>query len=54
MADFAGDLSDPHGTHRVCLEAIFMALDRVEGDDWMQNCWVWLYRGAWQVCWLVG
>lgn len=46
----AGDLSDPHGTHRVCLQAIFQALDRCkkEGDEWIGDCWLWLYRGAWQ------
>ncbi|TVQ68002.1 MAG: glucosamine-6-phosphate deaminase [Balneolaceae bacterium] len=44
----AGDLSDPHGTHRVCLKAIFEALDVVKDDDWAKDCWVWLYRGAWQ------
>jgi glucosamine-6-phosphate deaminase len=46
----AGDLADPHGTHRVCLEAIFEALKRIKaaGDDWVKDCWVWLYKGAWQ------
>ncbi len=46
----AGDLSDPHGTHRVCLSAIFQALERCKktGDAWIDDCWVWLYRGAWQ------
>jgi glucosamine-6-phosphate deaminase len=44
----AGDLSDPHGTHRVCLSAIFQAIDRLKKKAWMQNCYVWLYRGAWQ------
>ncbi len=44
----AGDLSDPHGTHRVCLSALFSALDRLKSESWMQNCYVWLYRGAWQ------
>lgn len=44
----AGDLSDPHGTHRVCLTAIFEALEIVKNDDWAKDCWVWLYRGAWQ------
>lgn len=44
----AGDLSDPHGTHRVCLKAIFKALEIVKNDDWAKDCWVWLYRGAWQ------
>lgn len=44
----AGDLSDPHGTHRVCLNAIFEALSRLKNEKWMKDCWVWLYRGAWQ------
>ncbi|MEL7530614.1 MAG: glucosamine-6-phosphate deaminase [Bacteroidota bacterium] len=44
----AGDLSDPHGTHRVCLDAIFQAIERLKDAQWMQDCWVWLYRGAWQ------
>jgi glucosamine-6-phosphate deaminase len=44
----AGDLSDPHGTHRVCLKAVFAALEVVKKDDWAKDCWVWLYRGAWQ------
>jgi len=44
----AGDLSDPHGTHRVCLNAIFAALDRLKGEAWLEDCYVWLYRGAWQ------
>ncbi|MCG8306846.1 MAG: glucosamine-6-phosphate deaminase [Cytophagales bacterium] len=43
----AGDLSDPHGTHRVCLHAIFMALDELKKEPWIKDCWVWLYRGAW-------
>jgi glucosamine-6-phosphate deaminase len=44
----AGDLSDPHGTHRVCLAAIFEALRRLKDREWMRKCQVWLYRGAWQ------
>ena len=46
----AGDLSDPHGTHRVCLQVIFDAIDELfkAGDAWIKNCEVWLYRGAWQ------
>lgn len=44
----AGDLSDPHGTHRVCLAAIFEAVKRLKDKSWMKDCWVWLYRGAWQ------
>ncbi|NGP77428.1 glucosamine-6-phosphate deaminase [Balneolaceae bacterium YR4-1] len=44
----AGDLSDPHGTHRVCLQAIYKALETCKDDDWIEDCFVWLYRGAWQ------
>ena len=44
----AGDLSDPHGTHRVCLEAIFQALRELKDKEWMKDCYIWLYRGAWQ------
>lgn len=44
----AGDLTDPHGTHRVCLEAIFAAIRRVQQESWFGQCEVWLYRGAWQ------
>jgi glucosamine-6-phosphate deaminase len=44
----AGDLSDPHGTHRVCLQAIFGAMAEVADRDWAKACEVWLYRGAWQ------
>jgi glucosamine-6-phosphate deaminase len=43
----AGDLSDPHGTHRVCLNAVLTACHRCESDDWFKDCEVWLYRGAW-------
>jgi len=45
----AGDLSDPHGTHRVCLSAIFEALKRLKKTEkWLKDTYVWLYRGAWQ------
>lgn len=44
----AGDLSDPHGTHRTCLSAVFQACNRVKEQDWYAKCIVWLYRGAWQ------
>ncbi len=40
----AGDLSDPHGTHRMCLEAVTRALDAYSGPAPQ----LWLYRGAWQ------
>ncbi|MBT8282707.1 MAG: glucosamine-6-phosphate deaminase [Muriicola sp.] len=46
----AGDLSDPHGTHRVCLNIIYRALEKLakEKASWLKECYVWLYRGAWQ------
>ena len=46
----AGDLADPHGTHKVCLEVIFESMRRLKaaGDEWINDCWVWLYKGAWQ------
>lgn len=44
----AGDLSDPHGTHRVCLDAIFEAMRRLKKEAWTNDCKVWMYRGAWQ------
>ena len=43
----AGDLADPHGTHRVCLDIIFAALKALKTKSYMKDCWVWLYRGAW-------
>lgn len=43
----AGDLADPHGTHKVCLDAIFEACKRLKHEDFMSDCWLWLYRGAW-------
>lgn len=46
----AGDLSDPHGTHRVCIEAVLAAIEQIisEGDEWIKKSTMWLYRGAWQ------
>lgn len=44
----AGDLSDPHGTHRTCLKAIIKACDVCRDDEWYKECEVLLYRGAWQ------
>ncbi|MFP2994496.1 glucosamine-6-phosphate deaminase [Spongiivirga sp. MCCC 1A20706] len=44
----AGDLSDPHGTHRVCLQLIFDSLERLKAEHWVKDCYLWLYRGAWQ------
>jgi len=43
----AGDLADPHGTHRVCLDAIFEAFERTKVQKWVKDCYIWLYRGAW-------
>ena len=42
----AGDLADPHGTHKVCLDAVLAAYDRL-GDAFKRDTWLWLYRGAW-------
>ena len=45
----AGDLADPHGTHRVCTDAVFAAIDlekEVEAE-WLKDCRIWMYRGAW-------
>jgi len=44
----AGDLADPHGTHKVCLDVVFEALARLKKEPFMKDCWLWLYRGAWQ------
>ena len=43
----AGDLADPHGTHRVCTEAVLEAINQLQGAEWLKECHVWLYRGAW-------
>ena len=45
----AGDLADPHGTHKVCLDAILAAIDELkdEGSEWLKECRFWMYRGAW-------
>ncbi|MFZ4425562.1 MAG: glucosamine-6-phosphate deaminase [Saprospiraceae bacterium] len=43
----AGDLADPHGTHSVCLDAIFAAFESLKDQKWAKECWLWLYRGAW-------
>ncbi len=44
----AGDLTDPHGTHRVCTEAVLEAIEQLKGESWIEECHIWLYRGAWQ------
>ncbi len=43
----AGDLADPHGTHKVCLDAVLEALKRLKPEPFIKDCWLWLYRGAW-------
>ena len=45
----AGDLADPHGTHRVCTDAVLAAIDELldDGAEWMKECRIWMYRGAW-------
>ncbi|MDP4285570.1 MAG: glucosamine-6-phosphate deaminase [Bacteroidota bacterium] len=47
----AGDLADPHGTHKVCLDIILAALEVIKlepGGEWLKDCRVWLYKGAWE------
>ncbi len=46
----AGDLADPHGTHKICLDVVFESLKKIKeaGDEWLKDCWLWLYKGAWQ------
>ena len=43
----AGDLADPHGTHKVCLDSILAAIDILKVEDWYKDCRIWMYRGAW-------
>jgi glucosamine-6-phosphate deaminase len=43
----AGDLADPHGTHKICLDAVFESMRRLKDENFMKDCWLWLYRGAW-------
>lgn len=46
----AGDLADPHGTHKVCLDVVIESLKRLRAqkENWVSDCWLWLYKGAWQ------
>jgi len=46
----AGDFADPHGTHIVCFNVVSESLKRIKaaGDAWLNDCWLWLYKGAWQ------
>jgi len=43
----AGDLADPHGTHKICLDAALAAIYELKAKEWMKNCRIWMYRGAW-------
>ena len=44
----AGDLEDPNGTHRICLDILLEALKRLNiSESWMKDCYVWMYRGTW-------
>ena len=43
----AGDLSDPHGTHRLCLRAIYRSIEELKSFKFIKDCYVWLYKGAW-------
>lgn len=51
----AGDLADPHGTHRVCTETALEAFEQLkqEGRTWIDKCHIWMYRGAWME-WEIG
>ncbi len=51
----AGDFADPHGTHKVCFDIVAESLRHIktnaknnEDYNWINNCWLWLYKGAWQ------
>lgn len=51
----AGDFADPHGTHIVCFNVVVEALKRLKKEaagspnyEWINDCWLWLYKGAWQ------
>ena len=51
----AGDFADPHGTHKVCFDVVIEALKRIKATQdspltthWINDCWLWLYKGAWQ------
>lgn len=45
----AGDLADPHGTHKKCTDAVLAAIDEEKkaGTEWLKDCRIWMYRGAW-------
>ena len=43
----AGDFADPHGTHKICFDVLLEALNDLSSEDYLKDCWLWLYRGAW-------
>ena len=43
----AGDLADAHGTHKVCLDAVLAAIEEMKCDAWLDDCRIWMCRGAW-------
>ena len=45
----AGDLADPHGTHKKCTDAVLAAIgeEKKAGAEWLKDCRIWMYRGAW-------
>ncbi len=45
----AGDLADPHGTHKKCTDAVLAAIDELKKNsaEWLKECRIWMYRGAW-------
>ncbi|MDR2085042.1 MAG: glucosamine-6-phosphate deaminase [Bacteroidales bacterium] len=44
----AGDLADPHGTHKICFDAIIKSIENIKDEKWLKDCYLWMYRGAWQ------
>lgn len=45
----AGDLADPHGTHRKCTDVVLAAINEAKQNNvrWLEDCRIWMYRGAW-------
>jgi glucosamine-6-phosphate deaminase len=43
----AADFADPHGTHKICFDIVISALEELKKKDWLKDCWLWMYRGAW-------
>ncbi|MHB9141434.1 MAG: 6-phosphogluconolactonase [Paludibacter sp.] len=43
----AGDLADPHGTHKICLDGALAAIQELKNEPWIKECRIWMYRGAW-------